>query len=365
MRGKERHIFPGSNTPIGFFSYYNYILEQQDAERIICLKGGPGVGKSTFMKITGHEMLDKGYDVDFMHCSSDNNSLDGIVIKNLNVALIDGTAPHIVDPKNPGAVDMIVNLGDFWNEDGIRENREDVLNSNANIKFNFEKAYNFIGAARKMYDNMNSIYESALDEEEVYKVATSIVNDELSHKELSKKKGKVKKYFASAITPEGPINYVDSLVNGYNKIYVLKGPIGIGGERVLEIVSKSAQYRGFNVESYYCPMVPETKMEHLLIPDLKMAIVSSNSYHKLNVNAYKTINLNDFIDWQSIKDYKNILDDSSRLMDELLQKGIERIQTSKKIHDVLENNYIPNMNFDAVESYRKNLINKYILKNEK
>lgn len=94
MRGKERHIFPGSNTPKGFFSYYDYILDQREANRIICIKGGPGVGKSTFMKMTADELLDKGYDVDLLHCSSDNNSLDGIKIVDLKIALVDGTAPQ-------------------------------------------------------------------------------------------------------------------------------------------------------------------------------------------------------------------------------------------------------------------------------
>ena len=46
-------------------------------------------------------MLNMGYDVEFMHCSSDNNSLDGVVIPAINVALLDGTAPHVVDPKIP------------------------------------------------------------------------------------------------------------------------------------------------------------------------------------------------------------------------------------------------------------------------
>ena len=93
-KGKIRHMFPGGNTSQGFFSYYDYILGQEEASRIICIKGGPGVGKSTFMKQIGAEMVDKGYDVEFMHCSSDNNSLDGIVIPAIKVALLDGTAPH-------------------------------------------------------------------------------------------------------------------------------------------------------------------------------------------------------------------------------------------------------------------------------
>jgi len=43
-----------------FFSYYDYILGQEEANRIICIKGGPGVGKSTFMKKIGKEMVERG-----------------------------------------------------------------------------------------------------------------------------------------------------------------------------------------------------------------------------------------------------------------------------------------------------------------
>lgn len=93
--GKARRLFPGGNTAFGFHSFYDQIIEV-DAARIFIIKGGPGVGKSTFMKRIGEEMLKYGYDVEFHHCSSDNNSLDGVVIPSLNAALIDGTAPHRV-----------------------------------------------------------------------------------------------------------------------------------------------------------------------------------------------------------------------------------------------------------------------------
>ena len=119
IKGSIKHVFAGGNTPKGFFSYYHYILSQEDANRIFCIKGGPGVGKSTLMRNIAMFMVDKGYDVELMHCSSDNNSLDGLVIKDINIALVDGTAPHIVDPKNPGAVDEIINLGDYWDEGNL------------------------------------------------------------------------------------------------------------------------------------------------------------------------------------------------------------------------------------------------------
>ena len=47
---KERHLFPGGNTSKGFYSFYRYVLSQDDAKRILCIKGGPGTGKSQLMK---------------------------------------------------------------------------------------------------------------------------------------------------------------------------------------------------------------------------------------------------------------------------------------------------------------------------
>ncbi|WP_425446644.1 ATPase [Dethiothermospora halolimnae] len=94
MSSKIKRVFPGGNTSKGFYSYYDNIIEK-DANRIFILKGGPGTGKSSLMKSIGKEMLNKGYDIEYHHCSSDNGSIDGVVVPKLKVAMIDGTAPHV------------------------------------------------------------------------------------------------------------------------------------------------------------------------------------------------------------------------------------------------------------------------------
>lgn len=40
-------------------------MEQREAKKIFCLKGGPGTGKSTLMKNIGRYFSDKGENVDF------------------------------------------------------------------------------------------------------------------------------------------------------------------------------------------------------------------------------------------------------------------------------------------------------------
>jgi hypothetical protein len=162
-KGTIRHLFPGGNTSLGFFSYYDYILPQEEAAHIFILKGGPGTGKSTFMKKIAYEMTDRGYNVEFMHCSSDPNSLDGVVIPAARIAFIDGTSPHVVDPKNPGAVDEIIHLGDFWDENGVKENRSGITNDNKEIGRYFARAYRYIKAAASVYEDITVINSLAAD----------------------------------------------------------------------------------------------------------------------------------------------------------------------------------------------------------
>ena len=83
---KERHLFLGGNTYMGFHSFYNFIINKETANRVLCLKGGPGTGKSHLMKRVAANFLDKGYSVEYHHCSSDSNSLDGVVVPELKIA---------------------------------------------------------------------------------------------------------------------------------------------------------------------------------------------------------------------------------------------------------------------------------------
>ena len=66
-KGNVRRVYPGGNTYKGFYSFYDHILDQQSAKRIMVIKGGPGVGKSSFMKKLGEAMTQKGFDVEYHH----------------------------------------------------------------------------------------------------------------------------------------------------------------------------------------------------------------------------------------------------------------------------------------------------------
>lgn len=90
--------FLGANSPQGFYSLYSELLPPETASAVYILKGGPGCGKSTLMGRVAEQLARAGETVEYILCSGDPASLDGVVLPRLGAALVDGTAPHGMAP---------------------------------------------------------------------------------------------------------------------------------------------------------------------------------------------------------------------------------------------------------------------------
>ena len=360
MHDQVRHLFPGNNTPLGFYSYYEYMLPQAKATHIFCVKGGPGVGKSTFMKRIGKDMVDKGHPVEYMHCSSDPNSLDGVVITDIGVALLDGTAPHVVDPKHPAAVDEIINLGDYWDEKAIKEHREDIVKDTKEIGLLFKRAYRYLAAAGNIMHDMEQMRCQAMNVAGADYEARELIQRELSELIPTMVQGSMRKLFLTAITPDGMISYLDTAFHGCDRIYVLEGAVGTYTERVLRTVAQAAMERGLDVEAFYCPMDPNNRLEHLMIPRLKVAFTTANAYHSLRPYNTLPIKMEKYADIdRATHDIPDMVY-SKATFDSLLAYAVSNIRRAKDLHDHLETFYVPYMDFDAEEELRRGIVDRIL-----
>lgn len=352
--GNDRHLFPGGNTPAGFFSYYQYILPQDKANHIFCIKGGPGVGKSTFMKKIGEAMGEKGHSVEYMHCSSDPNSLDGLVIPELRIAFIDGTSPHVVDPKNPGAVDEVINLGECWSLSGIKEHREEIMTTNSAVGKHFARVYRYLAAAKEVYNDQIAIQTDYSDATGIDIELESILPLMSEHRK-GIKLGRERKLFASAITPDGMMNYLDSLAAGCKSVYGLNGSWVLAAG-FLKRLSDEAIQRGLDVEQYYCPMEPGVKIEHMIIPALSMAFFTTNQFHTVSADDMQMIDFDKYVDKQAMGSHMDVLIKDGQYFLVLMREAMATLNQAKKLHDYMETFYIPNMDFDAIAARREEII---------
>ena len=355
-----RHMFPGNNTGQGFFSYFAYILPEPQAKRIYCLKGGPGVGKSTFLKRIGERMAKEGFGIEYMHCASDPDSLDGLVIPALGVALLDGTAPHVIDPVYPAAVDEIVNLGEFWDREAISRNRSEIVRINGEIRREYKRAFKYLAAARCLMDDITETLEVATDMAGPALQAQRIIDRELMREPGDNRPGKIRRLFATAVTPSGIVHYLESLLDGASKVYCIKNRWGAGVHELLEKVADEAVRRGLDAELYYSPLAPETRIEHLLIPELKLAFFSENSGFELKNPDPEILDMTQYTDSAQVAAQKDALEFDTGTFHTLLGEAVNVLARTKKLHDELEVYYIPHMDFDRVRQKEEEIFGQIL-----
>lgn len=359
--GKLRKVFPGGNTCQGFFSYYDHIIEP-DTTRIFVIKGGPGVGKSTFMKYIGEKMLELGYDVEHHCCSSDNNSLDGVCIPAIGVALMDGTAPHVVDPKNPGAVDEIIHLGDFWDEEKLVQNKELILKSNKRVGRLFKIAYNQLAEAKAIKDELDSYYAEATNMAGIYGIIHDIAKDILEDAEFQfVNEPKERHLFSTAFTPKGQAHYLETVLDGVEKLYYVTGEASAIGSEVVGTVAKAIHMHGLASEVFHCSFEPKA-VDLVIIPDMKTAIIKEIPGIDIKIQdipglkKVKIKDLNQYLDPDVLAVYDKEIKCARERLFSAIGRGISYIAAAKAEHDVMEEFYIPAMDFEAINAKREEIL---------
>ncbi len=361
QKGGTKKVFPGGNTSKGFYSFYDQIISE-DAERIFVIKGGPGVGKSNFMRAIGEEFIKQGYDVELHCCSADSKSLDGLVIKKANVALLDGTSPHATDPKNPGAVDEILNLGEYWSESELIKDKHNIINLSKQIRMRFCSAYRYLASAKEIQDDMEAIIGEGIDREKLNRIKINLRYELVEGVNTIDKEGKIRHLFDSAITPDGLVDYIETIIQNNYICYCLKGGAGTVSTEILSYLTGEYNIKGYDIELYHQPLNPE-RLQTLIVEDFKIAVTINP---KMEARAYRVIDLDTVIDKSKFEDKAELLAKDKELYDKMLEEGISRIKMAKTLHDDLEKSYIGSMDFGAVTRLRNKTIEriKMILKSK-
>ena len=135
----DQTFFLAANSGQGFASCYDDFPGGGMFLHII--KGGPGTGKSSFMRCIRDEAAARGFDTETILCSGDPDSLDAVSIPALGLAWVDGTAPHVREPVLFGADSDYVNLGQFCRTPLSGPEQERAAALNAAYKACYREAY--------------------------------------------------------------------------------------------------------------------------------------------------------------------------------------------------------------------------------
>ncbi len=343
-------FFLGANTPNGFVSLYDSMASYEDGWHLYVIKGGPGTGKSTTMRHLA-DALEGSQPVEYIHCSSDADSLDAILLPQTKLAVLDGTPPHPMEPKYPGAYETCFYLNDCWDEALLVKRGDRIVSLFQEIEGHHRQARRFLNAAGALLTDRSRVAARETDYHKIAGYARRMAAKEFSPTGNPHPRETLR--FLSAVTDQGPVCFSETLEALCDRVIALEDPYGASAQLLMSLLRAHALERGQDVISCYCPMAPHEKLEHLILPQLRLGFVTVNPFHPMaELSTWRTIHASRFTDTKALSAHKHMLSFHKRAAAQMLQQAGEHIAQAKALHNLLEEEYMAAMDYQKVNAKR-------------
>ncbi len=340
MEITNKKYYLAANSCKGFVSYFDSAYSHIEGWQCYIIKGGPGTGKSSFMKKLAKKGEEKGYKAELCPCSSDPDSLDAVVFPEIKKIILDGTAPHTLDPKYPAVVETILNFGDFWDGNLLRQQRKEIIAATDKNKSFHKTAASYLTTAGVIFQY---IYNTVLQTVKIDKI--KLYGDLLCKRYIkgNGKSGKVSYRFLTGITPKGIVSFPETL-ESYNNLIIIKDDYGCVTDILMKQILNFALSKNFYVIEYKNTFLPD-KTDHIVIPELNLAFLRESKNLIFNRDV-RRIHAKRFIDGERLKEKR--LKYNVKTANSLLESAISTLKQAKATHDDLEKYYIDAMDFDKL-----------------
>lgn len=341
----EEKYFAAVNSREGFIGYFGEIF--RDLSRLYIIKGGPGTGKSRLMREVALEAEKRGYRVEYYYCSADDTSLDGIMIRGMEVGILDGTFPHTRDPEMAGALEEILYMGAFWNSEKLCDKLHEIRRLNERKKQFYASVYDLLAAAGHVEFAVRAIGNQALNSEKMTAAAERLLRGT-----KGKGEGREELRILSCIGMNGEVRF--HTFEQMAKHRVLIRNKAECGYLFLKELRKIAMKNGLHTTVSFSPLHPDLE-DALYIRETETVYMLEEHADSIDEND-RLINMTRFIDVGKLSEHKAKLRFLHRLSVELKKGAIHSLSEIKKTHFALEEIYSSTMNFEAKEAFTADLI---------
>lgn len=355
ITNKKFEFFCTANSYCGFINNFHQFFKYDKTAKCYIIKAGPGCGKSTMMRGIADYLQKKDFEVLLFPCTSDPNSLDGVYCKDINFMIVDGTAPHIIEPNYPMFFENIINLYDCIDREKIKNNSDNLLNDFSKNSVYHKRSKNILNAIKEINDDSKILTETYIDKEKLENFSNRLVN-KLFKTKLNKK-SICTNLFLSGITLNGLQYFSKTPVNMVKNIYAIHDIYGNCSNYILNKIYEKATQSGYNVIKCHCPISPYEKIDHLIIKELDIAFITVNKYLKIDYIPTKNIHFSRFLKTKIPQVHKNRIKFNNKTILNLTKKLQEQLLIAKKYHDNIENCYVSAVDFSKIDIIKGNIIN--------
>lgn len=158
--------FLGAATPQGSVDFVPNLTEGLNR---YFLKGRAGSGKSTFLKKLAATATERGFDVEIYHCGFDSNSLDMVIVRELDFAIFDSTAPHEYFPDRD--TDIIIDMYTSCITPGTDEAfADEIAEIRGRYSARIKQSIGQLALAKTLQDEREQLYAQSTDTRQIERI---------------------------------------------------------------------------------------------------------------------------------------------------------------------------------------------------
>ncbi len=340
------NFFAASNSADGFKNYYKECFERVD--RLLIIKGGPGTGKSTFMRRVADMAEARGGSVERYFCSSDHTSLDGVMFDcgGEMVGIIDGTYPHPYIERLPGLREEIINTGVFWDRKILKKNGDKIRELSQKKSQCYDMAYAYLRACGNLNEVYNSYGKSKINIPKMNSAADRLMKTIPSGQHFCA--------LPALVNCIGMLGraHLESFEQDADKIYLIVGDYG--GEEYLRMIFESAKQKNLCVRVAQSPIYYR-ELDGIYLEDSRLWFVKDAALPEEIREKYRDkirlINMGRFYPSGGQEKNKKEMKYCKRLL-QLCVAGAEgELEGAGVYHFELEQIYKSAMDFERLESF--------------
>jgi hypothetical protein len=355
MAGRVRNYFADGNTSKGYRSFHRANIE--GLKHVFILTGPMETEKSVIMKEISMDWLRKGYDVELMHSSRNNDLINGMVVPQPEICIISGT-PLEIAYYNGAPLENVryFDLNSILDLKKLLPYKDEIGSLRNEKQEMYQSAYAAFGEALKIHDEWEKIYIVNMNFDKALKITEELEKSFFEDKSLNKK-SVIRDRFLGAATPKGSVDFINNLTEEINKRYFIKGRPGSGKSTMLKKLASEAGERGFDVEIYHCGFDPDS-LDMIILREMSTAIFDSTAPHE----HFPVRHNDEIIDMykEAIKPETDIkfaseLQKINQRYKNKIQEGTAFLAKAKALDDKLEEIYIRAMDFEKTERIRNEI----------
>ncbi len=338
----KQEFFIGANTGRGFVCYAEDTF--RDLRKLYLIKGGPGTGKSTLMKQVAAAAEEKGITVEYYRCSSDPDSLDGIVLRDMSVGFVDATAPHVMESRYPGAREEILDLGIFWNAAMLEERFHEIKALSDEKAETFASVYQYMSVASSLRRERNRLLRSCTIEDKLRKAIARMMKNFEGGENVTPHIRQIGSVGMKGVTM---LPTYETMAESRWQISDVRGL----RSAVFEEILQQALQKGCAV---WISRDYTGEVEALYFPDVALAITCGGDAE----GADRILNTDRFVCRERLTAQRARLRFLMRMESETMERVAELFSEIKQRHFALEQIYGEAMDYDGLGRLTQDLITK-------